>query len=53
MLLKSYWNLPMISEKLQNTKLIQRNLLHFYTLKMKDQKEKLRKQFQLSSNQKE
>ena len=33
----------MNSVKLQNTKLIHGNLLHFYTLKKKDQKEKLRK----------
>ena len=31
-----------------NTKLIHGNLLHFYILKMKDQKEKLRKQPHLS-----
>ena len=29
--------------KLQGTKLMHRNCLHSYTLKMKDQKEKLRK----------
>ena len=28
--------------KLQDTKLIYRNILHFYTLTMKDQKEKLK-----------
>ena len=33
--------------KLQVTKLIHRNLLHFYTLMTKDQKEKLRKQSHL------
>ena len=32
----------MSSVKLLDTKLIHRNLLHFYTLTMKDQKEKLR-----------
>ena len=31
--------------KLQVTKLIHRNLLHLYTLTMKDQKEKLKKKF--------
>ena len=35
--------LIMISVKFQDTKLIHRNLLHSYTLTMKEQKEKLRK----------
>ena len=39
--------------KLQNTKLIHRNLLQFYTLTTKDKKEKLRKQSYLPSYQKE
>ena len=39
--------------KLQVTKLIYRNLLHFYTLTMKDQKEKFKKQSHLPSHQKE
>ena len=39
--------------KLQDTKLIQRNLLHSYTVTTKDQKEKLRKQPNLSLHQKE
>ena len=39
--------------KLQVTKLIYRNMLHFYTLTMKVQKEKFNKQFHLSSHQKE
>ena len=39
--------------KLQDTKLMSRNLLHFYTLTMKDHKEKLRKQSYLPSHQKE
>ena len=39
--------------KLQDTKLIQRNLSIFYTLTMKDHKEKLRKQSHLPSQQKE
>ena len=38
--------------KLQHTKLIHRNLLHSYTLTMKDQKEKLRKQSHLPWHQK-
>ena len=41
------------SMKLQDTKLIHRNLLHFYTLTTKDQKEKLRKQSHLPLHQKE
>ena len=41
------------SVKLQVTKLIHRNLLHFYTLTTKDQKEKLKKQSHLPSYQKE
>ena len=39
--------------KLQDAKLIHRNLLHLYTLTMKDQKGKLRKQSHLPSHQKE
>ena len=31
--------------KFQDTKLIHRNLLHFYTLTTKDQKEQLKKQY--------
>ena len=47
--------LVIISEfvKLQDTKLIHRNLLHFYTLTTKDQKEKLRRQPHLPSQHKE
>ena len=37
---------------LQVTKLIHRNLLHLYTLTMKDQKEKFKKQFHLLSHHK-
>ena len=44
---KNYQNLSMNSVKLQDTKLIYRNLLHFYTLAVNYQKEKLRKQSQL------
>ena len=40
-------------EKLQDMKLIYRNMLHFYTLTMKYQKEKLGKQSHLQSYQKE
>ena len=39
--------------KLQDTKFMHRNLLHSYTLTMKDQKEKLRKQSQSPLQQKE
>ena len=39
--------------KLQDTKLIHRNLSHSYSLTMKGQEEKLRKQFHLPSHQKE
>ena len=39
--------------KLQDTKIIHRNLLHSYILIMKDEKEKLRKQSHLPSQQKE
>ena len=47
--------LELISEfsKVAGTKLIHRNLLHFYTLSTKVQKEKLRKQSHLPSHQKE
>ena len=38
--------------KLQDTKLTHRNLLHFYTLTTKYQKEKLKKQSHLPSHQK-
>ena len=46
--------LKFISEfgKVVGYKIIQRNLLHFYTLIMNDQKEKLRKQSHLPSHQK-
>ena len=52
-LTENYESSSMNSVKLQDTKLIHRNLLHFYTLTTKDQKEKLRKQSHLSSHQKE
>ena len=39
--------------RLQDTKLMHRNLLHSYTLTTKDQQEKLRKQSHLPSQQKE
>ena len=44
---------PMYMEKLQDTKLIHRNLLHSQTLTTKYQKEKLGKQSHLPSHQKE
>ena len=37
--------------KLQDTKLMHKNLFHSYTLTMKDQKEKLKEQFHLSLQQ--
>ena len=43
----------MNSVKLHDTKLIYRNLLHFYTLTMNYEKEKLKKQSHLQSHQKE
>ena len=39
--------------KLQGTKSTYKNLLHFYMLKMSQQKKKLRKQSHLQSQQKE
>ena len=47
--------LELINEfsKVAATKLMHRNLLHFYTLTRKDQKEKLRKHSHLPSHQKE
>ena len=39
--------------KLQDTKLIHKSLLHFYTLTMKEQKEKVKKQSHLPLHQKE
>ena len=47
--------LELINEfvKLQVTKLIYRNMLHFFILTMKVKKEKFNKQFHLSSHQKE
>ena len=41
--LENYWISSMNSVKFQDTKLIERNLLHFYILTIKYQKEKLRK----------
>ena len=43
----------MNSIKLHDTKLIHRNLSHFYTLTIKEQREKLKKQSHLPSHQKE
>ena len=53
MLPENYYNSSVNLVKLQDAKLIHRNLLLFYVLTMKDQKLKLRKQFYLSSYQKE
>ena len=39
--------------KLQDTKFTHRNLMHFYTLTTKDEREKLRKQSHLPLQQKE
>ena len=39
--------------KFQVTKLIHRNMLQFYTLTMKEQKEKFKKKFHLPLHQKE
>ena len=50
---KNYQSLSMNSVKLQVTKLTHRNSLHFYILTRNFQKEKLRKQSDLQSNQKE
>ena len=42
--IKKYYSLSMNLVKFQDTKLIHRNLLHFYSLTTNYQKEKLRKQ---------
>ena len=42
MLPEKYYSSSMNLEKWQDAKLIYRNLLHFYTLTMKHQKEKLK-----------
>ena len=47
-----YWSSSMSLVKLQDTKLIHRNLLYFYTLAMKDQKEKVNKKCHLLLHQK-
>ena len=46
---ENYWSTSMNLVKLQDKKLIHRNHLHSYTLTMKVQKEKLRKQDTLCS----
>ena len=53
MLPDNYQSSSMNLGKLQDTKLIHRNLLHYYTLTTKDQKNKLNKQSHLPSHQKE
>ena len=50
---KHYENSSMNLVKPQDTKLIYRNVLHFYTLIMNCEKEKLRKQFHLQVHQRE
>ena len=50
---EKYYSSSMNSVKLLDMKLIHRNLLHFYTLTTKYQKEKLMKQSQLLMHQKE
>ena len=53
---KNYDSSSISLVKLQDTKdktLIDKNLFHFYTLTMKGQKEKIKKQFYLSSHQKD
>ena len=52
MLTDNYQSSSMNLGKLQDTKLICINLLHSYTLTMKDQKEKSRKQVHFPSHQK-
>ena len=52
MLPENYQSSSGNSVKLQDTKLIHRNLLNFCILTTEDQKEKLRKQFHLPSHQK-
>ena len=46
------YNSSMNLVKLQVTKLIHRNLLHFYSLTTKDQKEKFKKHSHLPTHQK-
>ena len=53
MLPENYLNSLVNLVKLRVMKLIHRNLLHFYTLTMKDQKKKFKKQFPLPLHQKE
>ena len=53
MLPQNYQSTSMYLIMLQDTKLIHRNLLHFYTLIMKDQNGKLKKPSHLPSHQKE
>ena len=50
---KNYYSSSMNSVKLRDTELIIRNLLHFYTVTIDDQKEKLRQQSHLPSHQME
>ena len=50
---KDDWKITRILAKLQDTKTIHRNYLHFYILTVKNQKEKLRNQFHSRMQQKE
>ena len=50
---KNYWSSSMSSVKLRDTKVIYRNLLHFYLLTTNYQKEKIRKQLHFQLHQKE
>ena len=51
MLSENFYNSSMVLVKLQDIKLIYRNLLYLYTLTMKEQKERLRKQSHLTLQQ--
>ena len=53
MLPENHLNSSINLVKLQDAKLMHRNLLRFYTLRTKDQKEKLSKQSHLPLHQKE
>ena len=53
MIPENYWSSSMNSVKLRDTKLTHSNLLHFYTLTTKGEKEKFKKQSHLPLHQKE
>ena len=50
---KDDWKITRILAKLQDTKTIHRNYLHFYTITMQSQKEKLKNQSHSPLQQKE